>query len=246
VISRSDVDAARACIAALARYAHRPASGARLALHAGGRGSPWRPHTAHAQIALPGRLLAARTIGPTAAKAAEEAALRLRRQLLAIAGAEVALRNDPRAIDRAMRDVVGEHRPPPPVRPKPPEEREIVPRHTYAPGPEPTLEAVADLLDLDEQFHLFSHTVTGEDAVVHWRSDGRIGLLHPPGSRLADERDVVVPMRSRYSDPLPLESARAEMDALDHRFLYFIEAGIDRGRVLYLRFDGDYGLVQPW
>ena len=43
-----------------------------------------------------------------------------------------------------------------------------------------------------------------------------------------------------------LESARAEMDALDHRFLYFIEAGADRGRVLYLRVDGDYGLVQPW
>jgi hypothetical protein len=27
--------------------------------------------------------------------------------------------------------------------------------------------------------------------------------------------------------------------------LYFIDAGDRRGKVLYLRFDGDYGLVEP-
>jgi hypothetical protein len=80
---------------------------------------------------------------------------------------------------RAMRDLEGDHRPPPSVRPKPPQRREIVARHTYALGPDPTIEAVADLLDLDERGHLFSHTATGEDAVVHRRSDGRIGLVQP-------------------------------------------------------------------
>jgi hypothetical protein len=32
---------------------------------------------------------------------------------------------------------------------------------------------------------------------------------------------------------------------LNHRFLYFIDAGDGRGKVLYLRHDGDYGLVEP-
>jgi hypothetical protein len=35
------------------------------------------------------------------------------------------------------------------------------------------------------------------------------------------------------------------MDMLNHRFLYYLDAEDERGRVLYLRFDGDYGLVEP-
>lgn len=43
----------------------------------------------------------------------------------------------------------------------------------------------------------------------------------------------------------PLAQARAEEDFLNHRFLYFIDAEDNRGKVLYPRFDGDYGLVEP-
>jgi hypothetical protein len=35
------------------------------------------------------------------------------------------------------------------------------------------------------------------------------------------------------------------MDVLNHRFLYFIDTADGRGKVLYLRHDGDYGLVEP-
>ena len=81
---------------------------------------------------------------------------------------------------------------------------------------------------------------------MYRRDDGRIGLIHPPGSVLADESDdVVLAEPSRYSEPLTLEQARAEMDVVNHRFLYYIDAADDRGRVLYLRHDGDYGLVEP-
>ena len=51
--------------------------------------------------------------------------------------------------------------------------------------------------------------------------------------------------KSRYTTPLTLEAARADMDVLNHRFLYFIDVEDGRGKVLYLRYDGDYGLVQP-
>jgi hypothetical protein len=78
------------------------------------------------------------------------------------------------------------------------------------------------------------------------RKDHRIGLLFPPGSALADEADVIVASPSRYAGRLTLAAARAEMDLLEHRFLYFLDAGDGRGRVVYLRTDGDYGVVEPW
>jgi putative sigma-54 modulation protein len=70
-------------------------------------------------------------------------------------------------------------------------------------------------------------------------------LLFPQGSALADEDDIAAPEPSRYSKPLTLDQARTEMDWLNHRFLYFIDADGGRGEVIYLRHDGDYGLVEP-
>lgn len=244
-IPDTDVASARECIAALVRYAAVPIVGARLALDELAGGGERRRHVARAHVFVRGHVLVARATGGSAANAADIVAERLRRQLLRLTGANVALRNEPHGIDQAVNDLVGEYRPPPPVRNKRPEQRQVVPRHTYSPGPEPTLSAVADLLDLGEEFHLFSHVRTGEDVVVHWRDDHRLGLLFPPGSVLADENDIVAPMPSRYSGPVALDDARSEMDVLEHRFLYFTHADDGRGKVLYLRFDGDYGLVQP-
>ena len=158
----------------------------------------------------------------------------------------MAERNEPREIQKALESLPLEptHRPEADL--KPPEERQIVRRRTYADHPESTLEAAVDMFDLDEEFHLFVHVRTSEDVVVHRREDKRIGLIHPRGSILADETDdVVVAEPDRYSGPLTLDQARAEEDIVSHRFLYFIDAGDGRGKVLYLRHDGDYGLVEP-
>jgi hypothetical protein len=126
----------------------------------------------------------------------------------------------------------------------------MVARRTYAQEPEPTVTALVDLLQDAEVFHLFVHVRTRQDVVVYVRPSGRLGLLFPPGSVLADEDDLVVPQPSWFSDPLPLASARTEMDLLNERsvnrrFLYFIDADDGRGKVIYLRLDGDYGLVVP-
>ena len=118
-------------------------------------------------------------------------------------------------------------------------------RRTFLATPLGTVDAGRDLLDIDAEFMLFVHARTGEDVVVYLRDDGRIGLLFPPRGKLDDERDIVVPKPSRYPGPLELRQARTEMDFLDHRFLYCIDAKDVRGKVIYLRHDGDYGLVQP-
>jgi hypothetical protein len=170
---------------------------------------------------------------------------RLRRQLRRVVDAEVALRNEPSEINAALEALQNDRNYRPEARLKPPEERAIVHRRSYADRPLATLSAVADLLDLDQEFYLFRHLRSGEDVVVYRRDDGRVGLIFPPGSVLADEDDIVVAEPSRYSSPLTLDVARSEMDVLNHRFLYFIDAQDGRGKVLYLRHDGDYGLVEP-
>jgi ribosome-associated translation inhibitor RaiA len=204
-----------------------------------------RPYVADASALFEGRTLAAHAAGATAVQAAEQAADRLLRQLRRIVDADVALRNEPRVIRKALESLPESSDNRPEGARKPPQEREIVRRRPYLETPLSTLEAVNELLDLDVQFFLFRHVRTSEDVVVHRRDDGRIGLLFPKGSVLADENDVVVPEPSRYEEPISLRKAREEMDWLNHRFLYFIDADDGRGKVLYLRHDGDYGLVAP-
>lgn len=243
-IPRSQIDAARERVAALERYVDDPPVSVRVTLrhmHPGSR----RPYVADADARYDGRTIAAHAAGPSPLEAVDEVTDRLRRQLRRIVGAEVARRNEPAVIQKALRDLEPDLAQRPEARLKPPEEREIVWRRTYVDKPMWTEDAVAELLDLDAEFLLFRHAETEEDVVVYRRDDGRVGLIHPQGSALAGKDDVVVPEPNRYSSPMTVEAARAEMDELNHRFLYLVDAADGRGKVLYLRHDGDYGLVEP-
>jgi ribosome-associated translation inhibitor RaiA len=247
-IPPGQVEAARRRVASLDRFTKDPLLGARLTLRRDGGAQP--PYVADVDVRYDGRVLAAHASGQSAAQAADAAAEALRRQVRRIVGAEVAQRNDPRALETAIRTLWPDDDDRPPVRIKPAEEREIVARRTYADEPKPTLTAIADMLQDAEEFHLFVHARTGEDVVVHWLDGGRLALLHPPGSALADEGDLLVTRPSWFSEPLPFATARQEMDLLNERavstrFLYFIDAGDGRGKVIHLRLDGDYGLVEP-
>jgi ribosome-associated translation inhibitor RaiA len=243
-IGGAQLVAARRCLERLGRYSDEPLDlTATMRRAHGGRGN--RPYHVDARLVYRGRVLAAHVSARGLSLAADEAALQLRRQLRRIVGTDVALRNDPRTLQRALTERPAEDFPP--AGPKPPEDRRLVSRRTYADHPESTYEAISDLIDDDERFHLFVHVRTSEDVVVHRRDhDPRIGLLHPRGSVLSDETDdVVLASPSRYGDPLTLAQVREEMDLAEHRFVYFIDAGDTRGKVLYRRRDGDYGLVEP-
>jgi ribosome-associated translation inhibitor RaiA len=244
-LRRDVVEQARERMAALAGVADTPLPEARLTLrheHVGPVGSRW---VADASVLLNGRLLAAHATGGDPLHATDRVAERLRRQIRRVIQSDVALRNEPRAIERALAELAHEREHRPRARLKPPELRDLIPQPTAYPLPESTLDAIADLLDLDYEFLLFRHESTGEDLVVYRRDDGRIGLLHPPGSPLSGEDSLVVPEPSRYPEPISLERARDEMDVLNHRFLYFVDAADGHGKVIYLRHDGNYGLVEP-
>jgi hypothetical protein len=55
----------------------------------------------------------------------------------------------------------------------------------------------------------------------------------------------VIAKPSRYPEPVSLERVRGELDVLSDGFVYFIDQRDGRGKVLCVRRDGDYGLVEP-
>jgi ribosome-associated translation inhibitor RaiA len=229
----------------LAHYTDDPIQMIRLTLrHPDTRAarSRWE---ADATLEMAGTRLAAHATAADPVQAAREVAHRLRRQMRRAADADAALRNEPRVIEKALAARARERRHRPRPRQKPAELRDIIRRRTAYPLPENTFDAVMDLVDLDYEFLLFRHERTGEDVVVYRRGDGRIGLLHPPGSELADENDIVIPKPSFFPEPVSLERARGELDVLGAGFVYFIDERDGRGKVLYVRQDGDYGLVEP-
>ena len=128
---------------------------------------------------------------------------------------------------------------------RPPEQREILRRKTFAAVPLTPAEAADEMEFLDHDFYLFSDAETGADAVAYHRDDERLGVIGPSGIGWSGETDGIVHEESRMSGPTRLEDAVAEMNALDHRFMYFVDAETERGNVIYLRYDGHYGLIGP-
>jgi ribosome-associated translation inhibitor RaiA len=232
-------EAARRELEALARYTDEPLEvRATLRRAHGGRGE--RPYVVDARAVVDGRAYAAHASGSGAKIAAERAAERLRRQLRH----DVAERNDPRALQKALADLPLEPRLPAPEK----TDRRINRHRTTATGTLSTYQAIEQLIREDKLFLLFVHERTLEDVVCHRREkDFKVGLLHPPGSALAGEGDdvVVVPEPSRYTRPLTVAEARGEIEVNDDRFVYFIDVADLRGKVIYRRGDGDYGLVEP-
>ena len=101
--------------------------------------------------------------------------------------------------------------------------------------------AVLDLLDRD--FELFRDVGTGEDTLVH-----RAG---PTGYRLAQARRRPIQACpatavSIERDPAPrlsVEVAAVRLARSEAPFVFFTDVATDRGTVLYVRRDGDYGMV---
>ena len=229
----------------LARYTDEPIEMIRLTLRGSAARAARTRWEADATLEMAGTRLAAHATAADPVQAAREVAHRLRRQMRRAADADAALRNEPRVIEKTLAVRARERRHRPQPRHKPAELRDIIPQRTAYPLPENTFDAVMDLLDLDYEFLLFRHERTGEDVVVYRRGDGRIGLLHPPGSELADETDIVIAKPSRYPEPVSLERVRDELAVLGAGFIYFTDERDGRGKVLYVRHDGDYGLVEP-
>jgi hypothetical protein len=106
-------------------------------------------------------------------------------------------------------------------------------------------QAAAELDMLDHDFFLFADIDTGADAVLYRDDDRALRVIEPQGVDSGDRGPVPIREASRFSTPIDLAQALEEMAAVDHRYLFFVNADTRRGNVLYTRWDGHYGLIEP-
>jgi ribosomal subunit interface protein len=237
---------AAAKIGALDRYVNARLMRAHVVLHEEPNPRIERSAQAEGEVLLDGARVRARVADYTMETAIDRLAQRLERQLRGFVERRVSER------DRGSSQAPGEwrHGDAPTERPdyfpRPPEEREIVRQKSIAVGAMEAVQAVEEMEMLDHDFYLYREVDPDVDAVVYHRDDGRIGVIGPLGTGWSGpDDDGIVREDSRGPEPRSLEDVIAEMNELNHRFLYFVDAASGRGRVIYLRYDGHYGLIEP-
>jgi ribosome-associated translation inhibitor RaiA len=222
-----------------------PAPSARVVLTA--HEDPARERAASAKAGLDlhdGRTLRAHAAAATMHEAIDALDARLRRRV-AVAEHEIGddrRRLRPDAEGDWQRGQVPTTRPS--YFPRPVEEREIVAHKEYSYGPMTVDEAADDLERLDHDFYLFENLETGEDDLIA-RVPGGYELHEPSASCPLSERAVSMRPSPVRPVPLELDAAREALDLSEEPFLFFLAPRDHRGRVLYRRYDGHYGLILP-
>jgi hypothetical protein len=244
-VSPGDSEYARTKVAALSGRIREPVLYARAKLTQGANPSERRSALAQATLDVAGRPVCAHVAAETMREAVDLLVDRLRERLSRLGEHWEARRGGrPQPWPQEWRhDSEPTHHPD--HRPRPVDEREIVRHKSYAVPWESPDEAVFEMESMDYRFHLFADVATGQDSVVYRAgSTGyRLAQLHPQ----PEPGPVAAPLTvSTASAPmLSLQSAKERLDTTELPFLFFADPATGRGRVLYHRYDGHYGLITP-
>jgi ribosome-associated translation inhibitor RaiA len=245
VVPEGAADLAVHRVGSLLRAAPEPVLFARVKLIMSVDPAVRRPATVQVNVDLNGRLIRAQAAGETMRAAVEHVCDRLRIRLERAARNWEAVRGG-RPVPRT-----GQWRhqslPAPrlPYYPRPPEERSVVRRKSYALARQTPDEAAADAELMDYDFHLFTERSTGQDSVIYRTADGyRLALAHPLNSRLGPV-DPSITVAAMPAPRLSVAEAATRLEAAGQSFLFFVNAGTGRGNLIYHRYDGNYGLIAP-
>lgn len=201
-----------------------------------------RPVAARANVDLNGRLLRVEADADTPREAADMLVHRLRIRLGRLgAGWRYRYNHRDSAVVRAPAPAVA---PAEPSDVSEPEQPEVIRHWTVGTSPASVDEAVADMIDLAQDFHLFLEKSRNVDSVIY-----RSG---PTGLRLTQmdgRADLVpcgrVPFTSSTAVPPMLDTPGAieRLRVTGLPFLFYLDGDHDRACVLYRRADGNYGLI---
>jgi ribosome-associated translation inhibitor RaiA len=251
IVTRGDLPAATRADAErstreLARYVHRPILHARVRVERSGDPARLRPVTVQINLDVAGRPVRVQVAAATAAEAIDLAHERMRHRLERLERyQEKRPPGTPQPGPHEWRH--GQepaHRPD--VYPRPAGQRQVVRHKAYEP-PTCTLdEALFDMDLMDYDFHLFTDASCGRDAVVYRGGPTGYRVAYaggPPGPG----REPAVPVTVSPYPPvgMALPEAIDRLDTAGWPFLFFTDPGTGRGRLLYRRYDGHYGLVTP-
>jgi len=133
-----------------------------------------------------------------------------------------------------------------PYFPRPTDEREIARHKTYTPAEATVDETVFDMETMDYDFFLFTDLASGQDAVL-WRDTNgyRLRLLGGVAEPLDELSTAAVEFEPEPAQILSVDEAREHLDHGLAPWVFFKDVASGRGRMLYRRYDGHYGLITP-
>jgi ribosome-associated translation inhibitor RaiA len=225
-VSRLVAGYARAKIGKVIDHAPEPILFARVRLTRLADPALARPAVAEVIVDLNGRPVRAQVAAASMREAVDLLQNRLRERLRRVSRHWEARRGGmPRAEPHQWRH--GSEPARRPEFPRPAEQREVVRHQTFARAAQTAEEAAADLEALDYEFHLFTDSTTGQEAVI-CRSDDRYRLV------------------AREAAPgLTAREAIERLELTGAPFVFFADRSTGRGSVVYHRYDGHYGLLAP-
>jgi ribosome-associated translation inhibitor RaiA len=238
---------ARSKIGELARYTSRPVLHARIRLTRHRDPAVQRPVLAQANLDVDGRPVRAQIQAETAREAVDLLAARLRRLLERIDESRNIApgRPSPAGSHGWRHDSEPTHRAS--YFPRPPSERRVIRRKSFAMAPCTIDEAVAEMDLLDYDFHLFTERGTGTAAVVYRAAPAgyRLALVAPGLAGQVSPHALPVASSRQPVPCLTEEEAADRLNLLGLPFLFYVDAAQGRASVLYHRYDGHYGLITP-
>lgn len=245
-VGEADRTYACAKVRAVIAGVDEPVLFARLRLSHEQHASVTRPAVAQALLDVNGDAVRAYVASHTLREAADLLEERLRDKLQHRAQRRLALRRRPQAGGPGEWRHADRPADRPEHFPRPPDERQLVRHKTFAVGALAPDEAVLDMDQLDFDFHLFSDLSSGVDCLVARRPDGSVLLssVEPaavqPGPSVShlEVSDLPAPV-------LTVDDALERLNAGGEPFVFFANASTGRGNVVYLRYDGHYGLIAP-
>lgn len=243
-VAREQLRYAREKVTAALRHAPEPVLYARVRLRYAGDRAVARPAVAQVVADCNGRTVRTEYDAPTMHEAVDGLQARLRRRLERLARDWEELRERRSPADPGVWRHGDEPTRRPAHFPRPPEDRGVVRRKTFELAEATAEEAAFDLELHDYAFHLFHEVETGQDCVVVRTTDGyRLSRLDAAGEVPAGTAGFAL-------DPMPapelsVAEAAERLGLTGAPYVFFRDVASGRGCVLYLRYDGHYGLIAP-
>jgi ribosome-associated translation inhibitor RaiA len=243
-VSKAERDYAEKKIARVRSLAPGPVLFAEVMLTTHADAARERPASAKAKLDVNGRLVRAHVAAGTMLEAIDLLEARLRNRLERFAHHAESEHLRHRGRDEHEWRHGDREASRPPYFPRPVDERELVRIKTFAVAAMTPDEAVVDLELLDHDFYLFENLETGEDNVVV-RSPSGYELLEPAATCSLAETAAPIEHSAARPPTLTTDEAVEALELGGLRALFFVDRDDARGRVLYRRYDGHYGLVGP-
>lgn len=234
-------------IDAVLRYARDPVLFVRVRLTRLADPALARPAVAQVNLDLNGRLVRVQVARPTMREAVDEVHDRLRDRLQRAAGDWEAIRGGRPTTELHEWRHTSAPTERPSYFPRPAEERQVVRHKAFSLARMTVDEAAFDMTMLDYGFHLFTEDGTGIDSVLYRTDDGvgyRLAQLHPRPDQVTFGMTPFT-VSPQPAPELTVEQAQDRLNGTGQPFVFFRDADTGRGRVLYHRHDGHYGLITP-